>query len=350
MHVLRIEGSAPTRVRRKECAAFGTTCNHCNRDHHFGKMCRSRNTPRQTTNDEGERESAVFDTLCEITSQGGRDCVTLDHHIFNQSTSEWHKRQSKPQPFIRLSMNIQGEDYEHFGLLLPPRHLLAPGCQSCLAGFKVVKKLGLSTKDLIPVNQRMHAADIQILGATILRLSGKDAAGKERSTRQVVYVTNHTDKLFLSREACTDLGIISRQFPLLGEAKGSQPNQPQSVHATTEVNPTQECNCPKRTTEKSWSRFTGPLQLQHLQHLRTPTTTNEPMRLMIDPNATPTAYHSPIPVPLHWQDDVKAGLDRDVRLGVIEPVPIAEPVTWCHRMVICAKKNGRTICTCPRGL
>ena len=65
------------------------------------------------------------------------------------------------------------------------------------------------------------------------------------------------------------------------------------------------------------------------------------MRLMIDSNVTPTPHHSPIPVPLHWQDDVKAGLDRDVRLGVLEPVPIGEPVTWCHRMVICAKKNGK---------
>ena len=69
------------------------------------------------------------------------------------------------------------------------------------------------------------------------------------------------------------------------------------------------------------------------------------MRLMNDPHAMPTAYHSPIPMPLHWQDEVKAGLDRDVRLNVLEPVPIREPVTWCHRMVICAKKNGlqRTI-------
>ena len=37
----------------------------------------------------------------------------------------------------------------------------------------------------------------------------------------------------------------------------------------------------------------------------------------------------------------KAGLDRDVPLGVLEPVPVGEPVTWCHRMVICAKKNGQ---------
>ncbi|CAG2189575.1 unnamed protein product [Mytilus edulis] len=63
---------------------------------------------------------------------------------------------------------------------------------------------------------------------------------------------------------------------------------------------------------------------------------------MIDPKATPVACHTPVPVPLHWQDDVKASLDQDVRLGVIEPVPVGEPVTWCHRMVICSKKNGKS--------
>ena len=66
-----------------------------------------------------------------------------------------------------------------------------------------------------------------------------------------------------------------------------------------------------------------------------------PLRLMIDPAGKPVAFHSPIPVPLHWQEDVKAGLDQDTRLGVIEPVPVGDPVTWCHRMVICAKKNGK---------
>jgi len=33
-----------------------------------------------------------------------------------------------------------------------------------------------------------------------------------------------------------------------------------------------------------------------------------PMCLMIDPKAKPITYHSPIPVPIHWQDDMKAGL------------------------------------------
>ena len=70
-----------------------------------------------------------------------------------------------------------------------------------------------------------------------------------------------------------------------------------------------------------------------------------PMRLMVDPNTGPIAHHTPVPVPLHWQEDVKAGFDPDVSLGVLEPVPVGEPVTWCHHMVIYAKKNDKPWCT-----
>lgn len=66
------------------------------------------------------------------------------------------------------------------------------------------------------------------------------------------------------------------------------------------------------------------------------------MRLMVEPDAKPVAHQSPVPVQIHWQEVVKAGHDQDVRLGVIEPALIREPVTWCHRMVICAKKNRKS--------
>ena len=52
------------------------------------------------------------------------------------------------------------------------------------------------------------------------------------------------------------------------------------------------------------------------------------------------AVHSPSQVPLHWQQAVKDGLDRDVRLGVLERVPVNDPVTWSSRMVITAKADG----------
>ena len=77
------------------------------------------------------------------------------------------------------------------------------------------------------------------------------------------------------------------------------------------------------------------------EHQPLPLMETVPMRLMVDPGAELVAHHTPIPVPLHWQEDVKAGLDQDVSLGVLEQVPVGEPVTWCHRMVVCAKKNGK---------
>ena len=76
------------------------------------------------------------------------------------------------------------------------------------------------------------------------------------------------------------------------------------------------------------------------EHQPLPMMTGPPLSMTIDPDAIPKPQHHPIPVPLHWQKEVKDGLDRDVALGVLEEVPIGTPVTWLHRMVICPKKNG----------
>ncbi len=54
----------------------------------------------------------------------------------------------------------------------------------------------------------------------------------------------------------------------------------------------------------------------------------------------PAAY-TPIPVAFHWKKQVKADLDRDVRLGIIENVPQGEISEWCSRMVITRKANGK---------
>ena len=64
------------------------------------------------------------------------------------------------------------------------------------------------------------------------------------------------------------------------------------------------------------------------------------IKLHVDENAKPYAVHTPAPVPLHWQEAVKKQLDDDVKLGVIEKVPMGEPSIWCHRMVITAKEDG----------
>jgi len=227
---------------------------------------------------------------------------------------------------------------------------------SCLVGLELIEKTGMSRRNLIPVTMRMHSADnrnISILGAVIFRLCGMDQPGSERVTRQIIYVTDSTDKFFLSWEACIDMGIISIHFPVIGEVPIPADCQLLSTDyassswdiarlpplPTTLPCPATEENTPK--LKQYLIDYYSSSTFNICEHQPLPIMEGPSMRVMIYPKAKPTAYHSPIPVPIHWQDDVKAGHDRDVRLGVLEPVSIGEPVTWCHRMVICAKRNGK---------
>ena len=66
-----------------------------------------------------------------------------------------------------------------------------------------------------------------------------------------------------------------------------------------------------------------------------------PLELFIDPLAKPVVCNKPAQVPIHFKDTVLEELRRDVRLGVLEEVPTNTPTTWCSRMCIQVKKNGK---------
>ena len=55
----------------------------------------------------------------------------------------------------------------------------------------------------------------------------------------------------------------------------------------------------------------------------------------------PRYTYTPIPFPHHWKKQVKADIDRDVRLGIIEKVPQGDISEWCSRMVVTPKTNGK---------
>ncbi len=120
------------------------------------------------------------------------------------------------------------------------------GCQSCLASFSMIQRLGIKKSDLMPVTLKMHAAnskDINILGAVILCFSGKDASGKLVETRQMTYVTNNSDKVFLSYKACINLGLITEAFPMVGEfANTSEVHDTPCISTAIEV---ALCGCPR---------------------------------------------------------------------------------------------------------
>ena len=157
-------------------------------------------------------------------------------------------------------MRVQHEDYEQFGFAPQANQQNATvyamadtGCQSCLVSIDNVRKLGLHKCNLIPVKMRMHAANndnINILGAAILRFSGQDGSGNVVETRQLVCVTDTSSQLFLCKEACIVLRMITDRFPTVGEVpvicakKNRKPHktidfQPLNTHATRETHLTQ---------------------------------------------------------------------------------------------------------------
>ena len=50
--------------------------------------------------------------------------------------------------------------------------------------------------------------------------------------------------------------------------------------------------------------------------------TDSPLLLFVDPAVKPVAIHKAAIIPIHLKARVKADLDRDVRLGILEKVDI----------------------------
>ena len=149
-----------------------------------------------------------------------------------------------------------------------------------------------------------------------------------------------------------DLGIISTNLtPSVTEIADCSPSE-------------DDCQCPHRATEppplvtdlpphlsdgeediprmRQWLiDYYSTTVFNTCEHQALPQMTGEPLRIYMDPTAKPTCVHNPASGPIHWHDQVKHDLDRDVRLGVLEKVPVNTPSEWCSRMVVTAKANGK---------
>ena len=151
----------------------------------------------------------------------------LDHHVYDKKSATWIKRPSKPQPFLQLGISIHPEDYATLGIPLKVRKKISAslyvmadtGCQSCLISLKLLRRIGLQRKHLTPCSMSMETANhgcISIIGSVVVRLTGRSPTGESLETRQILYVTDTANKLFLSQEACEDLGLVSSDFPRVG--------------------------------------------------------------------------------------------------------------------------------------
>ena len=216
--------------------------------------------------------------------------------------------------------------------------------------------------DLVAANK----SPIKIEGAALLRISGISPHGRIVSCASMVYISSQAKGFFLLREAMIDLGIISNQFPTIGENVHNNPESSGSLHSVNANQPTPlsnkpaQCNCPRRTEvpplpeklsfpcsaennskmEKWLLEYFKSSTFNTCPHQPLPSMSGPPVAIHVDENAKPRAFHTATPVPLHWQEKVKFDLLQDEALGVIEKVPYGEPTRWCHRMVITRKHDG----------
>ena len=201
--------------RQRRCPAYNQLCSKCGTLHHTASMCRKTKRRLQpatpSTSSSQVDATAVFEALCSVddSSPISTLAITLDHHIYNEFCDLWEKRASDTQPLIDVSIQAFPSDMLALGFsssfISPTSPVSCPaiadtGCQSCLADVSLLPKLGLQDRHLIPVSMKMTAANrqsIKILGALVLRISGTCPSGETLQTRQIVYFTDSSDRLFL---------------------------------------------------------------------------------------------------------------------------------------------------------
>ena len=310
--------------------------------------------------------------------------VKIPHLLHDQL--KWKISRPQTAPNIKVSVKVDTQSYRDLGIRPPSpyKHRVADlvaladtGCQATCLGPEELFKLGLSRSDLMDVQMGLSAANgsgLKIIGALFVNITGESTLGEVYETKQLCYVAEGVDRMLLSREACCKLGIINDQFPAVGSANNlrsrsipvAQVNQNPAGALNEEhfdlepcsPNDDGTCSCPRQESCPPPPKFDPNLSTSGLRKLlikhygasafnqctrqTLPLMKGEPLPIPTRMDIKPVAVHTPVAIPLHWEEKVHRDLMRDVALGVIEPVPINTPVTWCSRIVVVPKHNGES--------
>ena len=190
----------------------------------------------------------------------------------------------------------------------------------------------------------------------------------------MMYVSQDVKCLHLSYQTMLELCIINKDFPSVRQFNNSPATEPFCLEPTSQnqfnrstagiCGATQDsgaiCNCPQKDMVserpsslsfkcdpknneimKDWLlRRYESSTLNTCPHQRLPEMSGPPVEIHIKEGVQPLACHTPVAIPIHWQDQVRSDLEKDEALGVIECVLMGESVDWCHRMVVTRKQDG----------
>ena len=225
------------------------------------------------------------------------------------------------------------------------------GAEVCIVGASVLPTWGLCLEALSKCNAIVnHAGEksLKVYGSVNIVVT----LGK-RSVKTNVIVVQGATRFYASLQVCKSLGLVHENFPHHVVTRVSDvTHKPMKHPCQTQVKTTKThevsrpSELPYPATEENVARLKGWL-LQRFANTTFNTSQNPlpmmagaPHHIHLVDGAIPYACHTPIPIPKHWEADVKRQLDEDVKLGVIREVPAGIATDWCARMVVVAKKNG----------
>ena len=275
----------------------------------------------------------------------------LHHYVFSKSSQTWYPAPPRRKPLVDLIVTVDhsaaARKMTNASVRTPEtltRGMPDTGASVCLGGPNLLKLQGLTEADLIRCNIKLFGADnsdIKMVGVLPMIITDTKTMIE---TRQMVYFCKKACTLLLSLEACIGLGYVSDKFPH-AQCDSSHSQAASNSENKTGKNPECDCKCPERERApdvpaeipfdpipenvpklEQWIRdYYAASAFNCCECQPLPDMHGPPVKIHLTEDAKPVASHSPIPVPLHWQKKVKAGLDRDVAIGVLEKVPAGTP-------------------------
>ena len=393
---------ARTAIRRTQCPAFGKTCQSCGRPNHTAQMCWQtteqesaiqevvsdmtegtlpHQTWDQTSQTWAQRRSPPQPTLNVAISTHRADFQTHGHtlrkerrNIVTRALADTGCQSCLAGPTLMRDLDLRAQDLIPASLTMSSasgntmpimgaaltriraedtdnetRQMVyfSPLATKLYLSMSACSDLGLINLGF-PLRSPAPLAQIRDKAATPQKVplptrstgtSPPPTRAEQADAEQVTpcrpathTLDTHTPPALTPQPAARPPSV-NQQRPCSCPTRSPPPDRP-----TTLPFPATEGN--RQKLEKYLLDLYSSSAFNTCEHQPLPMMSGPPLSLKIDPNAAPKPCHTPITIPVHWQEEVKAGLDRDVRLGVLEKVPLGTPVTWCHRMVICTKKNG----------
>ena len=192
------------------------------------------------------------------------------------------------------------------------------GAQLTVMNVAEIKALGIKPESIFPLATSVNTVtkgSINIIGGVFLVISAYDEqGGLTRKTRQLCYVSTTVKGIYLSKEACVALGCVPTSFPTVGDCGGIEPSELRKCE-NSGIGPESKCSCPVRAlppqdmpvlpcspTPENLPKIRDYILKRYeasgfncCENQPLPLMdTAPPLRLFVDPQATPIAALNPL--------------------------------------------------------